>query len=111
MEKDDHEIPTGGYGYWKREADLVDNDKFIPKETVTEIEEAKTVVGSAWNSAGTWEEKHYGKKQIEEYFSLNIKNKKFQGFVLSSVRGYSGDVSSSYLLFRLTHSSSGKKQS
>lgn len=112
MEKDEHDIPIGGYGYWKREEDLIDNDKFIPKEVVTEkVEETKGVIGSAWNSAGTWEEKHYVKKQIEEYFNEKIKEQKFSGFTLSSVKGYTGDVRKLFLFHRPTHFSLGKKPS
>ena len=100
-EKDDVEDllkNNPGYGYWKREEDLIDRDKFIPKpienvETNKLVLESKTSVGSAWNTAGTWEEKHYKKSSIEDYFNEKIKGITVDGIKLESVKNYSGDVS------------------
>jgi hypothetical protein len=93
----DEEISVGGYGYWKREGDLKDNDRFIPKpinnNQGTKVVESNVTGGSAWNSAGTWEEKHYNKKNIEEFFNTFISKKEFSGFIIQSMSGYSGDVS------------------
>lgn len=96
-ETTEEDLTVGGYGYWKRDSDLVNNEKFIPKPLDKadsfKIEEPKVVAGSAWNTAGTWEEKHYTKKQIEEFFNLKLKEKSYNGFVIQSISGYSGDVS------------------
>ena len=90
------EIIVGGYGYWKRDGDLKDRDQFIPKQVekleTLKVEDKKVSHGSAWNTAGTWEEKHYKKPQIEEYFNLNLKNKEFNGFIITRITNYSGDV-------------------
>jgi hypothetical protein len=99
----DEEIVVGGYGYWKREGDLKDNEKFIPKvvsnSNDVKVEENKISVGSVWNTAGTWEEKHYNKKQIEEFFNTTLSKKEFTGFIIQSISGYSGDVSLVYHLY------------
>lgn len=92
-----HDINNPGYGYWKRESDLADRDKFIPKQIELKNEltlDNKKSLGSVWNTAGTWEEKHYKKSQIEDFFNQNIKNKKVDNSLqLLSVKNYSGDVS------------------
>ncbi len=101
-EKDDVEEllkNNPGYGYWKREEDLIDRDKFIPKpidnvETNKLVLESKNSVGSAWNTAGTWEEKHYKKSSIEDFFNEKIKNITVDGLKFESIKNYSGDVSS-----------------
>lgn len=90
------------YGYWKREGDLINRDQYIPKPVEKEkLEEViknneslqKQVSGSAWNAAGTWEEKHYKKHQIEDYFNKNLENKALpEGIILKSISNYSGDV-------------------
>lgn len=95
QEEDQDILDVKGYGYWKRENDLKDRDQFIPKKAdpqTTNNEENKNPLGSAWNKAGTWEEKHYKKDSIEKYFNENIKNKKVPGLSLLSIKGYSGDA-------------------
>ena len=85
---------SGGYGYWKREGDLNELEFSKPKVVEKEIkEDSKAMLGSAWNTAGTWEEKHYKKQQIEEYFNSVIENKKFEGFSIIKFSSFSGDVS------------------
>ena len=57
-------------------------------------------IGSAWNQAGTWEEKKVTKSQLESFFNEYItKNKKEykNAFFLSEFSNYSGDVSIYYL--------------
>lgn len=90
-----------GYGYWKREGDLIDRDKFIPqkidsfKETEVPVLENKISLGSAWNTAGTWEEKHYKKNAIEDFFNQKLSNIKInEKLGLKSIKNFSGDVSS-----------------
>lgn len=90
-----------GYGYWKREGDLKDRDQFIPKpvegvNTIPVTIENKTTGGSAWNSAGTWEEKHYKKNQIEEYLTSNINGKEIDGITFVSAKNFTGDVRYTY---------------
>ena len=51
------------------------------------------MLGSAWNTAGTWEEKHYKKPQLEEYFNSVIESKQFEGFSIIKFSNFSGDVS------------------
>ena len=92
-----------GYGYWKRQEDLIDRDKFIPKpidnvDTNKLVLESKTSVGSAWNTAGTWEEKHYKKSSIEDFFNEKIKNITVDGLKFDSIKNYSGDVNLYYFL-------------
>ena len=97
QENNEEDMIVGGYGYWKRDGDLINNERFIPKPVnkneTQKSDEGKTSLGSAWNKAGTWEEKHYSKKVIEEYFNDKLKEKTFPGFVLTGIYGYSGDVS------------------
>lgn len=91
---EDENLP--GYGYWKRDGDLVDSDKFIPKPVkegeLQKQESSKSGMGSAWNSAGTWEEKHYKKYQIEEYFNSKLTGTKFDTLNLHSIKNFSGDA-------------------
>ena len=50
---------------------------------------------SAWNTAGTWEEKKLNKNQVEEYFNKKMKETPFEyknAFKLSNISGFSGDV-------------------
>ena len=86
------------YGYWKRDGDLINRDQFIPKplDNKTNNEnlplENKTS-GSAWNTAGTWEEKHYNKNKITEFFNSYFKQSKFKIDKVGnfSIKDYSGD--------------------
>ncbi len=47
---------SGGYGYWKREGDLEGIDQKKPTTLNTNTLKSKVSAGSAWNTAGTWEE-------------------------------------------------------
>ena len=91
-----------GYGYWKREGDLKDRDQFIPKplDNKTNSKNENLTLqnkpsGSAWNTAGTWEEKHYNKNKITEFFNSYFKQSKFNidnqvgNFF---IKDFSGDV-------------------
>ena len=94
-DKEEEEIQVN-YGYWKRESDLIDRDKFIPKiieDPDKLVLENKTSLGSAWNTAGTWEEKHYKMNNVEEFLSNQFKSKSCQGLSFSEVKGMTGDVS------------------
>jgi hypothetical protein len=50
--------------------------------------------GSAWNQAGTWEEKHLKQNQVEDFFNNIIKrdNVKFGDYKVKDISNYSGDV-------------------
>jgi len=89
------------YTYWKRESDKPFSNEFVPQKSNPAIDannnqtESNTKTGSAWNKAGTWEEKHFNKNQIEEFFnkSFNNSNKKFNEiFKIEKIGSYSGDV-------------------
>ena len=103
--KDDEEIGEVSYTYWKRDSDIkADHIGFQPKATATpvNINENNNRVGSAWNQAGTWEEKTITKNQFETFFNDYIKNKKKEYkdiFVFDEFSGYSGEVSSNFLIF------------
>jgi hypothetical protein len=90
------------YTYWTR--DIKSDNEFSSKIQPTKVDEEKlpqatqatqdikkNSTGSAWNSAGTWEEKHFTKQQVKEFFEkfLPINFKNFSFDKLSSV---SGDV-------------------
>lgn len=85
---------SGGYGYWKRQGDLEGIEQIKPQivQNSNKIEENNIKAGSAWNSAGTWEEKHYKKEQIQEYFNKNFAEKQFDGFSIEKINGFNGDV-------------------
>jgi hypothetical protein len=110
------------YTYWKRESDQPFSNDFKP--TKSEPVEAKNTssnsqqFGSAWNKAGTWEERHLTKNQIEEFFSNSLKNKAAfaETFSLDKITSYNGDVRRLYkfnnipnLFSRLTMFSSEEK--
>ena len=100
--KEEEDVTVGGYGYWKREGDLINNEKFKPTKIenleTLKNEDKKVSLGSAWNTAGTWEEKHYKKNQIEEFFNSNLDKKDFGSFIISGLSGYKGDVSFTIIL-------------
>ena len=98
----DEELGEVSYTYWKRESDLqADHKGFQPEKVssppVTKDPPAqKNQIGSAWNQAGTWEEKKVTKSQLESFFNEYIsKNKKEykKAFFFSEFSNYSGDVS------------------
>lgn len=93
------------YTYWKREHDKPFSEEFKPIKN-DKIEDQKTDSsthhGSAWNKAGTWEEKHIPKTQFEEFFSESLKrrNEIFKStFTPVKIFDYSGDVKNKYLFF------------
>ena len=98
----DEELGEVSYTYWKRESDLQADHKGFQPEKVTSPQVAqntqpqKNQIVSAWNQAGTWEEKKVTKSQLESFFNEYItKNKKEykKAFYLNQFSNYSGDVS------------------
>ncbi len=92
----EEEIEKPSYTYWKRESDMkADHKGFSPQKTNQKIDENPNKIGSAWNKAGTWEEKKITKKQLEDFFNNYIeKNKKNykDSFFFEEFNSYSGDV-------------------
>jgi len=105
--KDDDDIGEVSYTYWKRDSDIkADHQGFQPQATATpaNINKNENRVGSAWNQAGTWEEKTITKNQFESFFNDYIKNnkKEYKGiFVFDEFTNYSGEVSLIYILILL----------
>ena len=98
--KDEDDLGEVSYTYWKRDSDIkADHKGFQPQAATTtpaNVNQNNSNVGSAWNQAGTWEEKTITKKQFESFFNDYIqKNKKeYKGvFVFDEFSGYSGEVS------------------
>ena len=97
--KEDDELGEVSYTYWKRDSDIkADHKGFQPQKTSTpvNINQNNNNAGSAWNQAGTWEEKTITKKQFESFFNDYIqKNKKEYKdvFIFEEFSGYSGEVS------------------
>ena len=98
----DEELGEVSYTYWKRESDLQADHKGFQPEKVSTASVAQTPpsqtnqIGSAWNQAGTWEEKKITKVQLESFFNEYIsKNKKEykKAFFFEQFSNYSGDVS------------------
>ena len=92
------EIEKPSYTYWKRDSDVkADHKGFSPQQTneKVDINTNTNKIGSAWNKAGTWEEKKLTKKQIEDFFNDYVKkNKKIykNSFYFDEFSGYSGDT-------------------
>ena len=92
------EIEKPSYTYWKRDSDVkADHKGFSPQQTneKVDINTNTNKIGSAWNKAGTWEEKKLTKKQIEDFFNDYVKkNKKIykNSFYFEEFSGYSGDT-------------------
>ena len=97
--KDEDDIGQVSYTYWKRDSDIkADHVGFQPQATATpaNINQNNNRAGSAWNQAGTWEEKTITKNQFESFFNEYIKKnkKEYKGvFVFDEISGYSGEVS------------------
>ncbi len=97
--KDEEDIGEVSYTYWKRDSDIkADHQGFQPQATSTpvNINQNTNNAGSAWNQAGTWEEKPVTKKMFEDFFNDYLKKneKKYKNvFVLDEISGYSGEVS------------------
>ena len=96
--KDEDDLGEVSYTYWKRDSDIkADHKGFQPQATTTPV---NINVGSAWNQAGTWEEKTITKTQLESFFNDYIKKNKKEyknAFVFDEFSSYSGEVS--YKLF------------
>ena len=93
------DIKNVSYTYWKRESDTPFSNKFIPQKSnpilLEDFTNTNTNYGSAWNKAGTWEEKHFTKNQIEEFINLNLSEKSIQyenSISLDNISSFSGDV-------------------
>jgi len=88
------------YTYWKRESDNPFSNEFKPSKSDPNLggeinNSSINTYGSAWNKAGTWEEKHFTKIQIEDFFNqyLQTKKSKFDDCcVLDTITSYVGDV-------------------
>ena len=102
--KEDEELGEVSYTYWKRESDIkADHAGFQPQTTKApvNVNQNDNKAGSAWNKAGTWEERPLTKNQIESFFNDYIKKnpKEYKNmFVFDEVSGYSGEVSLIFLL-------------
>ncbi len=102
----DEELENVSYTYWKRESDLQADHKGFQPEKVENPQPATNntqaqqgQIGSAWNKAGTWEEKKVTKSQLESFFNEYIaKNKKEykNAFYFDEFSNYSGDVRKYY---------------
>ena len=99
----DEDLGEVSYTYWKRESDLQADHKGFQPEKVTSPQPVnndssqpqQNQIGSAWNKAGTWEEKKITKNQLESFFNEYIsKNKKEykDAFFFDQFSNYSGDV-------------------
>ena len=86
------------YTYWTR--DIKSDNDFSSKIQPNKIEEEKKQeisqenyksVGSAWNTAGTWEEKHFSKQQVKEFFEKHIPIE-FKSFFFKKLNSITGDV-------------------
>lgn len=101
--EDDDEIGEVSYTYWKRDSDIqADHKGFQPQQTTApvDINKNQNNVGSAWNKAGTWEEKTITSKQLESFFNdyINKNKKEYKNtFTFGEFSGYSGEVSIFYL--------------
>ena len=99
----DEELGEVSYTYWKRESDLQADHKGFQPEKVenpqpvnnNQPQNQQGQIGSAWNKAGTWEEKKVTKNQLESFFNEYIKKNKKEykdAFYLDEFSNYSGDV-------------------
>ena len=103
----DEELGEVSYTYWKRESDLQADHKGFQPEKVTNPQpinnnQSQNQLGSAWNQAGTWEEKKITKNVLESFFNEYIsKNKKEykDSFFLDEFSNYSGDVINIFNIF------------
>ena len=108
----DEELGEVSYTYWKRESDLQADHKGFQPEKVANPTPAtnppkaqQNQLGSAWNKAGTWEEKKITKNQVESFFNEYIKKNKKEykkAFYLDEFTNYSGDVKYYYLNLQST---------
>lgn len=90
------------YTYWKRDADkAADHAGFQPQQVQGKVEQTNNQkVGSAWNSAGTWEEKKLNKEQVTSFLNEHIEKNPIiykEAVKLHKFSGYSGDVRKFFL--------------
>ena len=103
---EDIKLEKPSYTYWKRDSDKqADHTGFMPQPTNAPVPQTNpNKIGSAWNKAGTWEEKKLNKTQIEdflnEYIKKNVKTYK-ESFELNKFFSHSGDVRKNNLYYRL----------
>ena len=104
----DDELGEVSYTYWKRDSDIKADHKGFQPEKVTNPQVVNNIppqsnqIGSAWNKAGTWEEKKITKNQLESFFNDYIKKNKKEykdAFIFDEFTNYSGDVSQIVNLF------------
>ena len=97
----DEDLGEVSYTYWKRESDLQADHKGFQPEKVSNPppennnQNQQNQIGSAWNKAGTWEEKKVTKSQLESFFNEYIKKNKKEyknAFFFDEFSNYSGDV-------------------
>lgn len=102
-EEEEPKIEKPSYTYWKRDSDkAADHTQFHPQpasiqQPTTQAQNPAQAnkICSAWNKAGTWEEKKLNKNQVEDFFNGRVKNNPMiytESFKLSSFSSYSGDV-------------------
>lgn len=91
-------IEKPSYTYWKRESDNPFSNEFKPQKSdsnLSDNSQTSNNLGSAWNSAGTWEEKHLTKNQLEEYINKSLQAKPrsiADSISLDKISSYTGDV-------------------
>ena len=95
----DEGLENISYTYWKRESDNPFSKEFNPQKNENPIIEdninKNSLFGSIWNKAGTWEEKHLIKTQVEDFITkrLSDSNSKIaNSFILEKISSFSGDV-------------------
>jgi hypothetical protein len=110
VEEETETIEKPSYTYWKRESDNPFSSEFVPTKNDTTVEDKSqsttvNAYGSAWNKAGTWEEKHLGKSQVEDFLNQTAAdlNTTFNNFFkIDNFESYSGDVNFFKYFIRLT---------
>ncbi len=101
----DDELQNISYTYWKRDSDKNSLNEYNPqKRNTNAIEESsKNHLGSVWNKAGTWEEKHLTKIQVEEFLNSKLSEKSLKienSIKLDKISSYIGDVFIIFLMKR-----------
>ena len=108
----DEELGEVSYTYWKREADIKADHKGFQPEKVSNPQPVNNTpppsnqIGSAWNKAGTWEEKKVTKNQLESFFNDYIKKNKKEykdAFTFDEFTNYSGDVSKLFYVIYINY--------
>ena len=108
----DEELGEVSYTYWKRESDLqADHKGFQPEKVASPQPVNNNIpqpnqIGSAWNKAGTWEEKKVTKNQLESFFNDYIKKNKKEykdAFTFDEFTNYSGDVSKLFYVIYINY--------